>query len=77
MNRILIAADHERIRAGRRQLIAESPGWVVCGGTVTGRIFDRHAGHRDPRRGTSRGQGHGGTAGRALEAAQDPPARDE
>ena len=35
--RILIADDHEIVRHGIRTLIAEHPGWEVCGEAVDGR----------------------------------------
>lgn len=35
--RILIADDHELVRHGLRRVIAEVPGWTVCGEATTGR----------------------------------------
>ena len=35
--RILIADDHELVRHGLRGVIADLPGWEVCGEAVTGR----------------------------------------
>src|SRR4029434_8594624 len=35
--RILIADDHDVVRAGLRQLLLERKGWEVCGEATTGR----------------------------------------
>jgi PAS domain S-box-containing protein len=35
--RVLIVDDHQLIRQGIRSLLAEEPGWVVCGEAVDGR----------------------------------------
>ena len=35
--RILIADDHEIVRAGLRAVVASRPGWSVCGEAATGR----------------------------------------
>ncbi|HEX4343172.1 MAG TPA: response regulator transcription factor [Verrucomicrobiae bacterium] len=35
--RILIADDHEMVRQGLRRVIAEQPGWLICGEVATGR----------------------------------------
>jgi len=35
--RILIADDHDVVRAGIRQIVLERKGWEVCGEAATGR----------------------------------------